>query len=159
MPEKQALPQWDLTNVYPSLESEEFKQDNLKIISLTDELQKYMEDNQIDPEISPSDRSDEQLAEVIAGFIDRLNVALTLSVTLETFIYSFLSTDSYNNTAKKAMSELEPIGIRLDQLGNVIAKSWLGKLGDRLEGIIQLNQTLQDHAFVLQEAVEQSKYL
>ncbi|MEN8242985.1 MAG: M3 family oligoendopeptidase, partial [Chloroflexota bacterium] len=44
-------------------------------------------------------------------------------------------------------------------LGNVIAKSWLGKLGDRLEGIIQLNQTLQDHAFVLQEAVEQSKYL
>jgi len=47
--EKTALPQWDLTNVYPSLESEEFKQGNLKIISLTDQLQKYMEDNQIDP--------------------------------------------------------------------------------------------------------------
>jgi len=96
---------------------------------------------------------------VIAGFIDRLNVALTLSVTLETFIYSFLSTNSYNNTAKKAISELEPIGIRLDQLGNVIFKSWLRQLGDRLEEIIQLDQTLQDHAFPLMEALEQSKYL
>ena len=159
MPEKQALPQWDLTNVYPSLESDEFKQDNEKLTTLADKLQKFMADNQIDSAVSPADTSEAKLAEVIAGFIDRLNVALTLAFTLEAYVYSFIATDSYNNTAKKALSELEPIMIRLDQLANVIFKGWLGKIGERLDGIIQLDQTLIDHAFMLKEAVEQSQYL
>jgi pepF/M3 family oligoendopeptidase len=157
--EKEAYPQWDLTNVYPSLDSDKFKKDNEKLVNLSEKLKKYLADNHIDPTISPADTPDEKLAEVIAGFIDLLNEALTLAYTLQAYIYSFLSTDSYNNAAKKAISELEPVMIGIDQLGNVIFKGWLGKVGDRLDGIIKLDQTLKDHAFILKETVEQSKYL
>jgi pepF/M3 family oligoendopeptidase len=148
-----------MTNVYPSLDSDKFKQDNQKLIQMSEELEKYLADNQIDPTIPNVDTPNEKLAEVIAGFINLLNETFTLAGTLQAYIYSFISTDSFNNTAKKAMSELEPVMIDIGQFANVIFKSWLGQIGDRLEEIIQLDQTLKDHAFMLRETVEQSKYL
>ena len=120
MSEKQALPTWDLTNVYPSLESDKFKQDNQKLIQMSEEIEKFLADNQIDPTIPSSDTPDGKLAEVIANFIHLLNDTFTLAGTLQAYIYSFISTDSFNNTAKKALSELEPVMISIDQFANVI---------------------------------------
>ena len=109
------LPRWDLTNVYPSLDSEEFKTANEQLTALVKDLKEFIQLNHIDPG-QPLSGDTAALASVIAAFIDKANQAIELHSTLEAYLYSFMSTDSYNNQALKAYSELEQVETELNQL-------------------------------------------
>jgi oligoendopeptidase F len=152
-------PRWDLSNVYPSLDSSEFKKANQKLVKMVDELDEYIAAHNIDPS-KPVEESDPlKLAETIEGFLDRFNTAHSLSETLRFYIGSFTSTDSYNDDALKAMSEWQKITVRLKLHRQTLFKGWVGKLGDQLPKILKHSQTAQAHAFYLTESVQQSQYL
>ncbi len=152
------LPEWDLSNIYPNLESVELTQAQKLLIQQINELEVYLEQNNIDLKAPPP--SDESKAAIIIdGFISKANNLSRLSSTIQAYISALISTNSYNNSAAKAMSEFQQIAVRINQLTNVIFPGWLGQLKEMLPEILKNNQISKDHAFYLKETIDQSKYL
>ncbi len=148
------LPRWDMTNIYPSLESQQFK-------SAVDDYKKQVASLEkfFDKKLAPAGAKTpvSELAPLVGEAIKRINRILTLSSTIGPYIYSFVSTDSRNQTAMRVLSEFEQAGLPMEKL-TIRFRSWLGRIGPKLEKVIAANPLAAEHAFMLREAVEQSKY-
>lgn len=148
-------PHWDLTNVYPSLESEEFKDAfanfKTKVANLDDYFVEVI--SKTDAKTPP-----DQLGPILGEVVDRFNDTYTLSSTIEAYIYSFVSTDSHNKTATRTLSAYEQAKLPLQNL-NVQLKAWLGKIATALDASLEYSEPAKEHAFMLKEAADQSKYL
>ncbi len=155
-----ALPHWDLSNVYPGLDSAQFSQaiDDLK--AQLDDLDAYLAERQIarTPSNTSTPPDGAAARETIEGYLERTNATLRLHRTLGAYIGSFVTTDSYNTTAKRLLSESEMRGVRLQQQG-VRFQGWVGLVGEALPSILEQAGPAQEHAFYLREAAEQSRYL
>ncbi len=148
-------PRWDLTNVYPSLESKEFKTAVKSFKTQVTDLEDYfLEVVSKTGENTPPD----QLGPIIGEVVDRFNAALDLSATIEPFIYSFVSTDSRDKVAMRAQSEYEQDSLPLVNL-DVQLKTWLGKVTANLDKSLKHSPSAKAHAFMLKEAAEKSKFL
>ncbi|MGB7872928.1 MAG: M3 family metallopeptidase, partial [Anaerolineales bacterium] len=148
-------PRWDLTNVYPSLESEEFKGAFASFKTKVSDLGDYFVEvvNKTDTKTPPG-----QLGPILGEVVNRFNDTYTLSSTIEAYIYSFVSTDSHNKTATRVLSEYEQARLPLQNL-NVQLKAWLGKIAPALAKSLEHSAPAKAHAFMLKEAADQSKYL
>jgi oligoendopeptidase F len=157
--DKTSLPRWDMTNVYPGLDSPELEKSIQQFNQYIDDIDKYLADHHIDPTQPVTESDDQKLADVIADFLDLINETATLQQTLRAYFNSFISTDSYNTEAQKKLSSLEPQFVKFFQQSQVIFTGWLGLLADRIEAIIPLHPILESHDFPIREAVEQSRYM
>ena len=148
-------PRWDLTNVYPSLESEEFKGTFASFKAKIADLDDYFVEvvSKADARTPP-----DQLGPIIGEVVDRFNDAYTLTSTIEPYIYSFVSTDSHNKIATRALSEYEQARLPLQNL-DVQLKAWLGKIAPVLDASLEYSEPAKAHAFMLKEAADQSKHL
>ena len=148
-------PRWDLTNVYPSLESAEFKEAFSNLKTKVADLGDYFEEvvSKTDEKTPP-----DQLGPIIGEVVDRFNDTYNLSSTIEPYIYSFVSTDSHNKTATRTLSEYEQASLPLQNL-NVQLKAWLGKVAPILDNSLEHSASAKAHAFMLKEAADQSKFL
>ena len=70
---------------------------------------------------------------------------------------SFVTTDSHNQLAKRLESEFEQARLPMRTLFFRF-RSWLGKVGPKLDAAIKKNKSAQAHAFMLKEAAQQSRY-
>ncbi|HEX6270792.1 MAG TPA: M3 family oligoendopeptidase [Anaerolineales bacterium] len=150
-----SAPRWDLSNVYPSLESSEFKaavDDYKKQVA---DLQDYFDEVVVK---ARSETSPRELGPIIGDVVDRFNSAQTLSATIVPFIYSYVTTDSRDKLAMKTLSEFEQASLPMDKL-TVRLQAWLGKIASALDEAVEYSPSAQAHAFMLKEAAEQSKYL
>ncbi len=147
-------PRWDLTNVYPSLESKEFKAAVQEYQQQVASLEKFF-----DRKIGKASAKIplKELAALIGQAVNRINAIQTLSGTIVPFIYSYVTTNSHDKVALRAMSEFEQASLPMSKL-NVRFRGWLGRIGPKLDKAIRNNQTAQQHAFMLKEAAEQSRY-
>lgn len=148
-------PRWDLTNIYPSLDSAEFKaavEDYKKQVADLGDY--FVEVVQKAGARTPV----KTLAPIVGEVIDRINSIGTLSATINPFIYSYISTDSRDKLARKTLSEFEQASLPMQQI-NVQFKGWMGTLAPVLDKIIKANPSAEAHAFMLKESVEQSRYL
>jgi len=150
-----SAPRWDLSNVYPSLESREFKaavDDYKKQVAA---LERFFRNK-----LSKADARTKvkDLASLVGKAIDQINSIQTLSATIVPFIYSYVSTNSRDKVAMKTLSEFEQASLPMNQLLTRF-KAWLGKVGPKLGQVIQNNKSAATHAFMLRETAEQSKYL
>ena len=150
-----SAPRWDLSNVYPSLESKEFKAAIDDYKKQVVGLERFFK-NKLSKANSKTKTSD--LAPLVGKAIDQINKIQTLSATLVPFIYSYVTTDSRNKEAMKALSEFEQASLPMNQLMTQFT-AWLGKLAPKLDQVIKSNKSAASHAFMLREAAEQSKYL
>jgi pepF/M3 family oligoendopeptidase len=152
-----ALPRWDLSNVYPSLESAELKAAIKSCERQIRALEKYLDENDI--QRAAKKPSAAVFASTLASYLDRFNTLMRLHSTISTYIYAFVSTDSFDQAARKALSSFEPLGVRIGQIETRF-RGWLGAHADRLPAAIEHgNDTVRSHAFFLNEAAEQSRYL
>ncbi len=153
------LPHWDLTNVYPGLDSVEFKEGMEELKAKVEDLEKYVEEKQISRSNVPSAEVEaSELGAMAAGAIDRINAINLLAGTLRAYIASFTSTDSYDTEAMKLMSQLQQQFVPLQQV-RVQIDGWIGVLGERLAEVIASDETAKAHSFYLEETAEQSKYM
>lgn len=150
------LPRWDLSNVYPGLESEQFRNAFSDLKSQAEGLDSYLVEHDISK--STADKSKATANETIDGFLRRVNAAVRLYGTLSAYVSSFVSTDSYNTTAKKLESELELVGVRFHKQ-EVLFKGWIGSIKDILPTVLAQEGEGKTHAFYLGETAEQSRYL
>jgi pepF/M3 family oligoendopeptidase len=148
-------PRWDLSKVYPSLESEEFKAAMSSYKKQVAALDKFFK-----TKLSKTDAKTKakELAPLVGKAIDQVNSIQTLSATISPFIYSFVSTDSRNKLATKILSEFEQASLPMNKLMTRFT-AWLGRIAPKLDKIIAHNPSAAAHAFMLREAAEQSKYL
>lgn len=149
------LPHWDLSNVYPGLDSAEFKAAQEKMDAQIADLETYFNgtlakmDASTDPKV---------LNEAVSKLIDRYNTAYELVATIQSYVYSFISTDSFNKTANKVFSELQMRTLRLDNV-NIQVRAWIGKLAPVINQIIALGGSAAQHSYFLKLTAEQSKYM
>lgn len=147
-------PHWDLSNVYPGLESDPVAADLQKSFELVTEIETLV--GKLPDEASQLPVGD--LADFAASFIDSMNAALELVTTLHAYIYSFVTTDSYNQVAMRLLSQIEPAEVRA-QTAAVRFAAWLKNLDGRLPDVIAAHPTVKAHAFFVEETFRQSKYL
>jgi pepF/M3 family oligoendopeptidase len=149
------LPHWDLSNVYPGLESKQLKADLKKIVKQIGEMETFFAKKVV----KANDKtSTAQLAKTVSEMIDRYNETMTLAYTINAYIGSFVSTDSYNKTALKMESEFDMLMVRLQKLG-VQSSKFIGRIGKKIPAVIKANKLAASHAFFLKDTAEQSKYL
>jgi oligoendopeptidase F len=148
-------PRWDLTNVYPGLESSEFEG---AITSITTQIEGL--ENRFSERIAGLDSNTpvKELAGLVAEAIERFNDLYTISGTVRAYIQSFVATDSHDTLAMRKMSEFQMVSVQIQNLDNQF-QAWVGRIAPLLEQVIQANLVAQAHAFALRDAAEQSKYL
>jgi len=101
------LPRWDLSNIYPGLESETLALDRQKLDAQLTDLEAFASANQISADGHlPEDPA--EAAQIIGTVLDCLNAAGGLYETLENYLYGFVATDSYNMEATRLTSLLDP---------------------------------------------------
>ncbi len=146
---------WDLTNVYPSLESKEFKSAIKKYKSLLDEMEAFYK------KASKADSKTEskKLGKLLGESVERFNAIFSLSGTIGPFIYSYVTTDSRNKDAMRVLSELEQMSVQ-ESILNTKFQAWIGKLGKAaVKKAAKTNEAAKAHEFSLNETVEQAKYM
>ena len=146
---------WDMTNVYPSLESKEFKTAIKKYKSLLDEMEVFFKKaSKADSKTEPK-----KLGKLLGESVDRFNALFELSSTIGAFIYSYVTTDSRNKDAMRALSEFEQMSVQASIL-NTKFQAWVGKLGKAaVKKAAKTNISAKAHEFTLNESVDQSKYM
>ena len=150
-----SAPRWDLTNVYPSLESKEFQNAVREYKSLLDKLENFYK-SKISKASAKS--SAKELGSLLGKSVDQFNNIYKLALTIEEYIYSFITTNSRDKTAMRLYSEFEQMLVRQSNLITQF-RAWVGKLGDKLDKAIDTNPTAKAHAFTLKETRDQAKYM
>jgi pepF/M3 family oligoendopeptidase len=150
----QTPPRWDLTNVYPSLQSPEFA-------AAIQTLQEKIKSSEIlmaraeslDLSAYPS-----VLADMVNSLVDGYNDIMLLTNTIDAYLYSFNSTDSFNTEANRKMSEFEMQTVAVRKI-NTRLRSWIGKIANTLPAVTAKPGAAREHAFQLNEAARLSRYL
>jgi len=148
-------PRWDMTNVYPALESKQFKAAVKKYKSMLDEMEAFYA--RVRKADSKTDA--QKLGKLLGETIERFNALFELSGTINAYIDSFVSTDSRNQIAARALSEFEQTSVRMSVL-NTKFRAWIGGLGQAaVKKAVKTNAAAKAHEFALIEIAEQSKYM
>lgn len=151
------LPRWDLTSIYPSLDSAELKSAIRSCERQVRALETHLDEHAISR--GAKRPSVAAMADAVMGYVERYNALRRLFSTIETYLYAHVSTDSFDQSARRAMSSFEPIGVRIGQIDTRFL-GWLGANVDRLPAAIERGgEKLRAHAFFLREAAEQSRFL
>jgi len=147
-------PRWDLTNVYPSLSSAQFKADTERHIQLLTALETQL--SELEKLDSNSDAA--LVGRGLNQLLNDVNAFILLESTMGAYIHSFVSTDSFNQEAMRKLSEFEQVAVRSEKLETRL-RAWVGKIAPLLSQITANPGAAQEHAFFLKEAAEQSRYL
>ena len=114
---KEKLPHWDLTNIYPGLNSPEFEQAFVDAKLLVADLEKFVGENQISSmKVQNGAANLDHNGKLAAEMINRLNSAYLLANTLTNYISSFTTTDSYNTEAMRLNSQVQALNVRIEQI-------------------------------------------
>lgn len=153
------MPRWDLSNVYPGLDSDALSKGFAELKSQVDALDQFLDGHKISRDVTKDYRQDAaESKQCVDGYLERTNSALRLYSTVNAYVASFVTTDSFNTRAKRLESELELIGVRF-QKQEVRFRGWIGVIKETLPSILANPGLAGDHSFYLSETAEQSRYL
>jgi pepF/M3 family oligoendopeptidase len=149
-----ALPHWDMSVVYPGLDSPAFEQDFADALRELNETVALFDRLGIDTR-APSPLDDATVAawERAAG---TLNDQLARLFTLRAYVYSFVATDSRDNAAQARLSAFMQEEVKLTQLATRLT-AWVGSLD--VEALIARSPLAAQHAFFLRRAQQEARHL
>ena len=149
-----ALPRWDVTSFFSGLESKQFERAFTQAIEDIDELEALFDARGVGELVDSSglDGARSAFDEVAT----RLNQVLEATWTVGAYLYTFIATDSRDQTAQARMSELRPHEARLSKLETRFT-AWIGSVD--VEDLIEQSTTARAHAFALGQAKEAAEHL
>src|SRR4051812_43454043 len=100
-----SLPHWDLSNIYPSLESPEFEEGFEHSVKQINALAKLFDAHNIAR--AENAVTDASTAKTFDAVITHYNTTLEDLYTLSSYINSFVTTDSRNTLAQAKLSALQ----------------------------------------------------
>jgi oligoendopeptidase F len=144
---KTDLPRWDMSVVYPGLDSPEFERDLRSFVRALDELEGLFDEAQIDRTQSPLN------PDLAAGILERIlppyNALNDHAWTLGAYVYAFVSVDSRDEYAQARLSELERHTVRLSKLHTRLT-AWAGS--QEVDALLERSEQARQHAYWLQRA-------
>lgn len=156
---KETLPHWKLDSIYPAIDSKEFTKAFEGLGGAIDLLMAFMDEH----EIAKHERGfgdPEKLAKVFRSLMEQMETIWRLNSTLGSYLYGFISTDSFNTQAMKKNSELEILSVRIDEIG-IRFRGWMASTftnESELRKVIDLDPYLLEHSYYLRETLEQAQY-
>jgi len=150
----ETLPHWDMTVVYPALDSPEFNHDLTATRQAFDTMTSLFDRLGIDRRDRQS--TDDAAVAAFETVVPALNELLERFSTLRAYVYSFVATDSRNDQAQATFSMLMREGVRLTKLLRRLT-AWLGGLD--VETLIQRSTIARDHAYLVRRAAEEARHL
>lgn len=142
------LPRWDVSTVFPSLESPEFTAGVADVVRRVDELTALFDTERVQRLTEPANDAADY-AQAVERVIAALNATLEPYRTLSSYIYSFVATDSRNTLAQAKQSELQRQSVRLAQLRTRFT-AWIGSLD--VDALVAHSTSAREHEFALREA-------
>ncbi|HVB74537.1 MAG TPA: M3 family oligoendopeptidase [Ktedonobacteraceae bacterium] len=148
------LPHWDMTVVYPSMESREFQEGFARVTRDINELKQLFDAYSIEKQEHVA--VDDEVISKFEAVIQRYNEVLEESRTLSTYISCFVTTNTLDTLAQARMSELQQSNVLLSQLGTRFT-AWIGSLD--VEALIERSSSAQAHAFRLRKTKTRAAHL
>jgi oligoendopeptidase F len=149
-----ALPHWDMTPVYPSLESPEFAAGFHAAVVAIDDLAHLFDQHGIGQH--PTGPLDAATVAAFEAVLARLNTVQADRQTLLAYINSFVSTNSRDTLAQAKRSEMDQHGVRLAQLVTRFT-AWIGSLD--VDALLQQSAPARAHEYVLRKFQAQARHL
>ncbi len=149
-----ALPHWDMTVIYPGLNSPEFDQGFAHFVQQIADLVRLFDSHNIQASSTSS-----VTAEVLQTFetvTTSYNAALEEATTLGAYLSCFVTTDTRDTLAQARNSEFQQHAARLSLLQTRYA-AWIGSLD--VDELCQRSGLAREHAYMLQKARELSAHL
>ncbi|HEX9037027.1 MAG TPA: M3 family oligoendopeptidase [Ktedonobacterales bacterium] len=150
-----ALPRWDVSAVFPSLESSEFATGFEEVVARVDALVACFDEVGVDRLESPP-VVDGALISAVERVINGMNETIGAYRTLSSYIYSYVVTDTRNAAAQARQSEAQRQSVRLAQL-RARFTAWLGSFD--VDAVIAGSTLASEHGFALREARTLSTHL
>jgi len=147
------LPRWDLTPLFPSLESPEFEAAFQKLRADLDSLEDSFQALAVRRRPQPS--VDAPFAGQVDQAIQGLNGVMEQMRSLSAYLGCLVTTDARNETAQARRSQLDALAVRLDQLHTRFV-AWVGT--SDIETLLQLSETARSHAHPLRRACEMAAH-
>jgi pepF/M3 family oligoendopeptidase len=148
------LPRWDMTVIFPGLDSPEFTAGFQSVANAIAELGALFDREHVaKQEPQPLDDTTVQSVERV---IERFNAVMAQYRTLSAYIHAFVATDSRDNLAQAKYSELQAQSVKFYQLG-IRFTAWIGSLD--VDGLIARSRTAADHEYALRRAKVEAAHL
>lgn len=142
-----SLPHWDLTNIYPSLESTEFETGFAQVVAQINALAEFFDAHHIaQTSNAPADAAAQETLDAV---LTRFNAALEAVNTVSSYIFSFVTTDSRNSLAQAKLSALQQHNVTLSKLDTRLT-AWLGSLD--VDALIAGSEIARQHEYALHRA-------
>jgi len=148
-------PRWDLSNVYQGLESPDLQKDIEWVKDETESIKKLYQDELISLDTSSSK---ERINQAISTMVDKLNSLMIKAGTINAFLHSYISTDSFNKQAARMGSQFDQVMVSIQKV-SVLLEAWVGQFKDILPEVFAIGNSAGEHAFPITEMAEQSQYL
>jgi len=152
--ESDKLPHWDMTVLYPGLESAEFKAAFQSVLQAITDLVELFDRHGVDR--SEAALLNDDMVAVFEQVLNRFNVLVEEVYTMHAYINSFVVTDSRDEVAQARLSELQQYLARLSLLGTRLT-AWLGSLD--VDGLIERSDPARAHTFALRRAKQEARHL
>ena len=149
-----SLPHWDLSVVFPSLDSPEFEAGFQAVVTGTDRLAALFDERHV--EAQPPAAFDPRQVETFELASAQLNDLLDRLATLGAYIAGFVSTNSRDELAQAKQSELRRHNVQLSNLDTRFT-AWVGSLD--VETLIARSPLARDHGYMLRKTKEEAKHL
>lgn len=146
------LPRWDLSEIYPALDSPEFEEGFDHLTAQIHALAELFDKHKIARrKVVTNARTVKTFDTVMTLY----NATLEEEITLFSFIMSFVTTNSFNALAQAKLSALQQHNVTLAKLGTRFT-AWLGSLD--VEALIAQSPVAQAHEYALRRAKIESAH-
>ena len=147
------LPHWDMSRIYPALDSDAFRAAFESVTSGITALRAQFDREGIRRRDDP--RVDAEVAATFEALLERQNRLAEELRTLSAYIRSFVATDSRDDVAQARESELQQDLVELRKLGTRF-EAWIGSLD--VEALIERSPLAREHAFPLRKAAQAARH-
>lgn len=149
-----SLPHWNLSNIYPSLDSAEFTDSFQQSIAQIDALEALF--TQYNIGLEPHRVVDHDVVKLVEQIITGFGELVERLSTLMAYIHGFISTDSRNSLAHARQSELQAQLVRVSLLETRMAAA-VGTLD--LDSLFRQSSVAEEYRYMLELMKKEATHL
>lgn len=145
------LPHWDMSTVFPSLDSAEFEEAFQEVVSAIAEVGELVDVKDIRKVDSPN--VTDGVVAIFEDVFGRLNTIGDKVRETQAYLHSFVTTEATNDLAQAKMSELQMALVGISKASTRFV-AWLGSLD--VDALIERSQLAKDHEFAVRRAAKEA---
>ena len=148
------LPHWQLTSIFPGLDSAEFNKAKTELKEGLESLTELMDEHQVGAQEKVAVNA--ETAALFDDLVARFNDLYTRMGTIGPYLSGFISTDAFNDRAQAEASSLAPLSSKMSFLG-VRFTAWLGAL--EADALLEASDVAKAHSYLVRRSREEAAHL